>query len=224
MKNTKNNLIQAGLILVILVLIVCIYRSLSRPEKFNQVYEARKAEVIHKLTDIRTLQTFYKNEKGSYAGSFEQLKDFWENGKMHVVVKEGNVPDSMTEAQAIKLKLVKRDTVVLQAKDEMIKSLPNLDIQTFDLVPYSGNEQFLIAADTLLTGNIPVQVFEVKALRSQYMKDLDNDPRVKKAFLGKLLYGNLQKQFLGPNYDYKDNVIDLILGSLTEASTNGNWQ
>ncbi|MBQ6667280.1 MAG: hypothetical protein IKN37_06040 [Bacteroidales bacterium] len=224
MKNKNFVLIQAGLILVILVLIVAIYRSLSRPEKFNEVYEARKAEVIQKLSDIRTLQTFYKNEKGSYAGSFDQLKDFWENGKMRVVVKEGNVPDSMTEAQAIKLKLVRRDTVVLNAKEEMIKTLPNLDINTFDLVPYSGKEQFLIAADTLRAGNVPVQVYEVKALRSQYMKNLDNDPRVKKAFLGKLLYGNMQKQFLGPDYNYKDNVIDLILGSLTEASTNGNWQ
>ncbi|MBO4774153.1 MAG: hypothetical protein J5516_05205 [Bacteroidales bacterium] len=224
MKNKNFVLIQAGLILVILVLIVAIYRSLSRPEKFNEVYEARKAEVIQKLSDIRTLQTFYKNEKGSYAGSFDQLKDFWENGKMRVVVKEGNVPDSMTEAQAIKLKLVRRDTVVLNAKEEMVKTLPNLDINTFDLVPYSGKEQFLIAADTLRTGNVPVQVYEVKALRSQYMKNLDNDPRVKKAFLGKLLYGNMQKQFLGPDYNYKDNVIDLILGSLTEASTNGNWQ
>lgn len=224
MKNKNFVLIQAGLILVILVLIVAIYRSLSRPEKFNEVYEARKAEVIQKLSDIRTLQTFYKNEKGSYAGSFDQLKDFWENGKMRVVIKEGNVPDSMTEAQAIKLKLVRRDTVVLNAKEEMIKTLPNLDINTFDLVPYSGKEQFLIAADTLRAGNVPVQVYEVKALRSQYMKNLDNDPRVKKAFLGKLLYGNMQKQFLGPDYNYKDNVIDLILGSLTEASTNGNWQ
>ncbi|MBR4511306.1 MAG: hypothetical protein IKO59_00745 [Bacteroidales bacterium] len=224
MKNKNFVLIQAGLILVILVLIVAIYRSLSRPEKFNEVYEARKAEVIQKLSDIRTLQTFYKNEKGSYAGSFDQLKDFWENGKMRVVVKEGNVPDSMTEAQAIKLKMVRRDTVVLNAKEEMIKTLPNLDINTFDLVPYSGKEQFLIAADTLRAGNVPVQVYEVKALRSQYMKNLDNDPRVKKAFLGKLLYGNMQKQFLGPDYNYKDNVIDLILGSLTEASTNGNWQ
>ena len=105
-----------------------------------------------------------------------------------------------------------------------MKTLPNLDINTFDIVPYSGNEQFLIAADTLRAGNVPVQVFEVKALRSQYMKNLDNDPRVKTAFLGKLLYGNMQKQFLGPEFNYKDNVIDLILGSLTEASTNGNWQ
>ena len=29
---------------------------------------------------------------------------------------------------------------------------------------------------------------------------------------------------LGAKFDKKDNVIDLILGSLTEASTDGNWQ
>ena len=215
---------QVGLIFVILILIVCVYRSLMRPEKFDQVYEARKAEVIAKLNDIRTLQTFYKNEKGSYAKDFDQLKDFWNNGTMRVVIKEGNVPDSMTEAQALKKKLIRRDTTVLNAKEEISKTLPNLDINTFDIDPYSDNEQFLIQADTIRTGNIPLHVYEVKALRSQYMKNLDEDPRIKNAFLGKMLYSNMQKQFLGPNYSYKDNVIDLILGSMTEASTNGNWQ
>ena len=223
MKKTYN-WIQVGLILAILVLIVFVYRSLMRPDKFNQVYEARKVEVINKLNNIRSLQTFYKNEKGSYAKNFDQLKEFLNNGTLRVVIKEGNVPDSMTEAQALKKKLIKRDTVVLNAKDEILKSIPELDVNTFDIVPYSNNEQFLIDADTLRTGNVTVHVYEVKALKSQYLNNLDKDPRITKAFLGKVLYGNLQKQFLGPNFDYKENINDLILGSLTEASTNGNWQ
>lgn len=223
MKKTYN-WIQIGLILLILVLIVFVYRSLMRPEKFNQVYEARKVEVINKLNDIRTLQTFYKNEKGSYAKNFDQLKEFLNNGTIHVVIKEGNVPDSMTEAQALKKKLIKRDTVLLNAKDEIMKSLPELNINTFDIIPYSDNEQFIIDADTMVSGNVKVHVFEVKALKSQYLKNLDNDPRITKAFMGKMLYGNMQKQFLGPDFNYKDNIIDLILGSMTEASINGNWQ
>jgi hypothetical protein len=67
-------------------------------------------------------------------------------------------------------------------------------------------------------------VYEVKALKSQYLKNLDEDKLVTDVFLGNILYSDLQDQFLGPNYDYKENVIDLILGSLTEASTDGNWQ
>jgi hypothetical protein len=69
-----------------------------------------------------------------------------------------------------------------------------------------------------------VYVFEVVARRNQYMKNLDEDPRVKDVFLGRLLYSGLQEQFLGPNFDYRDNVIDIVLGSLSEPSTDGNWE
>jgi len=195
-----------------------------RPVKFNEIYEARKAEVILKLEDIKILQTYYKTEKGCYAQNFDQIKNFWNEGKMKIVVKEGHVPDTLTEAQAIKLKIVKRDTVIVNAKDELQKAIPTLDINTFDIVPHSNGEQFYIAADTIKKGNINVHVYEIKALKSQYLKNLNDDARIKSSFLGKILYGNLQDQFLGPKFDYKDNVIDVILGSLTEASTEGNWQ
>ena len=128
MKNTKNIIIQACLIVAIVVLVLLIYRSVMRPQKFNVIYEGRKAEVVAKLKDIRVLQQFYKAEKGSYAKNFDQLRDFWNNGTMTVVVKEGNVPDSLTEAQALKMGIIKRDTVLVKAKDEMIKSLPDFDI------------------------------------------------------------------------------------------------
>jgi hypothetical protein len=104
-----------------------------------------------------------------------------------------------------------------------MKSIPNLDINTFDIVPYT-NEQFLIDADTIVRGNIAVHVYEVKALKSQYLKNLNDDPHITGSFIRRLIYNNLQDQFLGPNYDYKDYVTDVILGSMTEASTDGNWQ
>ena len=224
MKNWKYTLLQVILITGIVVFAVLIYRSLMRPVKFNEVYEARKAAVIEKLKNIRDLQAYYKMEKGSYAQNAEQLRDFWNNGTMRIVIKEGYVPDTLTEAQAIQMKIVRRDTVVVSAKEEMLKTLPNLDINTFDVIPYSNGEKFAMAADTITRGNIKVYVYEVKALKSQYLKNLDEDKLVTDVFLGNILYSDLQDQFLGPNYDYKENVIDLILGSLTEASTDGNWQ
>ena len=42
--------------------------------------------------------------------------------------------------------------------------------------------------------------------------------------MGTLLYSGLQEQFLGPNFDFKENVKDIVLGSLTEPSTDGNWE
>ena len=224
MKNTKNIIIQACLIVAIVVLVLLIYRSVMRPQKFNVIYEGRKAEVVAKLKDIRVLQQFYKAEKGSYAKNFDQLRDFWNNGTMTVVVKEGNVPDSLTEAQALKMGIIKRDTVLVKAKDEMIKSLPDFDIEKFDVIPFSGGERFIMDADTITRANISVYVYEVRANKSQYLKNMDNDPRVKNAFMGTLLYSGLQEQFLGPNFDFKENVKDIVLGSLTEPSTDGNWE
>ena len=224
MKGPKYLVLQVCLILCIVFLALMIFRSLSRPEKFNDIYTARKAEVVLKLRDIRTLQAFYKSEKGSYAKSFDQLRDFWDNGKMTVVIKEGHVPDTLTEAEALKMKIIRRDTVIVNAKDEMMKSLPNFDIDKFDIVPYSKGERFLIEADTIVRANIPVYVYQVVAQRKQYLKNMDDDPRVNNVFLGSFLYSGLQKQFLGANFDYRENVKDIILGSLTEPSTDGNWE
>ena len=224
MKSPKYVILQVCLILGIIFLALMIFRSISRPEKFNDIYTARKAEVVVKLRDIRTLQAFYKSEKGSYAKSFDQLRDFWNNGKMTVVVKEGHVPDTLTEAQALKIGIIRRDTMTVKAKDEMLKSLPNFDIDRFDIVPYSKGERFSLEADTIVRANIPVYVYQVIAQKKQYLKNLDEDPRVKSVFLGSFLYSGLQEQFLGANFDYRDNVKDVILGSLTEPSTDGNWE
>jgi len=230
MRRPRYVILQVCLILASIFLAMMIYRSIMRPQKFNVIYEGRKSEVVLKLKDIRTLQAFYKAEKGSYAGSFDQLRDFWENGKMTIVIKEGTVPDTlingvaMTEAQALKMKIIRRDTVIVNAKEEMMRSLPNLDIDRFDIVPYSKGERFSIAADTIVRSNIPpVYVYQVVAYKEQFLKDLDHDPRIK-GIWGHLLYNGLKEQFLGPNYNFKDNVKDVILGSLTEPSTDGNWE
>jgi len=200
-----------------------IFRSLMRPEKFKSICEARKSEVVAKLKDIRVLQSFYKTENGSYANNFEQLRDFFNNGKITIVIKEGTAPDTLTETQALALNLIRRDTIILNAQDEIKKSLPDFDVHTFDIIPYSKGEQFQMTADTLWS-ETSVYVYEVIARKNQYLKDLDNDPRIKNIFLGKLLYNGLKEQFFGSDFQYKNNVTDIILGSLVEPSTKGNWE
>jgi hypothetical protein len=197
-----------------------------RPQKFKNIYEARKAEVVLKLKNIRAMQNVYKSEKGSYANTFEQLRDFWNNGKKTIVVKEGNVPDTLTEAEALKLKIIRRDTMVVNAKEEILKEIRNVDslqvfdIDKFDIIPYSQGERFQIAADTIVRANISVYVYEVIARKKYYLKDLDNDPRVKNVFLGSILYKGLEENMKNK----EDDITDIILGSLTEPSTDGNWE
>jgi len=224
MKNIKTIIIQVALIMGIILFGLLIYRTIVRPEKFNNVYEARKRDVVAKLEQIRTLQAFYKAEKGYYAQDFDSLKAFYNDGKVTVVIKEGSVPDTLSEAEAVRRKIVRRDTVLVEAKDEIGKALPDVDINRINLIPYSKGESFEMKAGSIPKGSLTVHVYEVTAYRHQYLKDLDNDPRVKQAFLGSFLFSGMQKQFLGSHFDFKDNVKDLILGSMTEASTDGNWQ
>lgn len=228
MKRSGYILIQVVLIVAIIVFALLIYRSIMRPQKFTQIYDGRKTEVVNKLKTIREMQAYYKNEKGSYAKTFDQLRDFWTNGTMTVVKKEGNVPDTLTEAEALKLHIISRDTILVKASEEISKAKPelfaNFDLNTFDIIPFSKGEKFTIDADTINRSGIKVYVYEVSAKREQYLKDMDDDPRVRDAFMGSILYSGLREQFLGPNFDYRDNVTDIILGSLTEPTTDGNWE
>ena len=236
MKSRKYIVIQVALIAGIVLFALLIYRTIVRPEKFNNIYETRKKDVVAKLEYIRILQNYYKDEKGFYAKDFDALKDFYNNGKVTVVIKEGAVPDTLTEAQALKLKIIRRDTVLTDAKEEIErrlltmdkkdigKTLHAMDVNKINIVPYSKGESFEMQTDTIRKGSILVHVYQVTAYKHHYLKDLDNDVRVKESFLGTFLFSGMQQQFLGPKFDFRDNIKDVILGSLTEASTDGNWQ
>ncbi len=219
----KNRLFQTALILVAIVLSVFIYRSVMRPEKFRVIYETRRDVVIEKLKDIRTAQIAYKNTKGMYANDFDQLINFLTDGKMAIVVKTGTVPDDLTEQQALKKGIIKRDTVFVDAFTEIFKDKPNIDVKGLKYIPFSNNEIFEMKSDTVEKGRIKVPVFRVIAPKTAFLKGIDAElAKNSKGFSGffnAILFGSLQEQFQkGPKY------IDLIMGSLEEPSTDGNWE
>jgi hypothetical protein len=68
-----------------------------------------------------------------------------------------------------------------------------------------------------------VPVFKVVAAKTAYLKGIDDEFKKNSTgfsgFINSLLYNNLEKQFeKNPKY------IDLIMGSLDEPSTDGNWE
>ncbi len=213
-----NRLIQTILVLGILVLVVFIFRSIMRPEKFRTLAEERKIVVIEKLKDIRTAQIAYKNVKGSYAQNFDLLIDFIENGKMPIVAKIGVVPDTLTEAQALKAGIIKRDTVLIDVFKEVFKDKPNLDIKNLAVIPFSNNQKFFMDADTIERGGIKVPVFMAAASKESYLGGIEDDPKLK-GLINSILYTGIEKQFIKQK-KYKD----IIVGSLDDPSTNGNWE
>lgn len=219
----KNKLIQALLILAVAVLSVYIYRSIMRPEKYRIITEERKAIVVEQMKDIRTAQIAYKTAKGLYANDFDQLITFLTEGKMPIVVKTGTVPDDLTEKQAIQKGIVKRDTLFVDAFKEVFKDKPNINVKRLAFIPFAGDQKFEMKSDTIEKGRIKVAVFQVIAPKKAYLSGIDKEIKENSkgfaSFMNSILYSDLEKQFeKNPKY------FDLIMGSLTEPSTDGNWE
>lgn len=219
----KNKLIQTVLIIAAVILSVYIYRSIMRPEKYRVIAEDRKAIVVEQMKDIRTAQLAYKAVKGRYANDFGQLMVFLTGGKMPIVVKTGTVPDTLTELQALKKGIIKRDTIYVDAFKEVFKDKPNIDIKNLQYIPFSENQKFDMKSDTIEKGRIKVAVFRVVASKTAYLKGIDAElvkgSKGLSGFMNKILYSDLEKQFeKNPKY------FDLIMGSLEEPSVDGNWE
>ena len=208
MKVTLKILVAAA---VVLLVYMC-YRSIMTPIEFNKEKDARESAIKARLIDIRKAQIEYKNVYKTHAGSFADLIKFLKDDKLPFLIKEGVLTDEqlekgMTEKEAVKKGLIKRDTVWVVAKDTLFGA--NYNVDDLANVPGAG-VQFSMDTATLTSGSgYTVKVFEAGVKYDDYLGDLD-----------KQLVVNLKDKAekLG-KYD------GLRVGSLTEINNNaGNWE
>ncbi|MCX7862555.1 MAG: hypothetical protein N2449_06130 [Bacteroidales bacterium] len=182
-----NKVIKGVLIVGIVVLVYLIINSVSKPIKFQQERDKRYAQIIERLKQIRTAQIAFYDKFGRYTSDFDSLIQFIKNDSMPIVKAIGTVPDTLTEEEAVKLKIVYRDTIYIPIRDTLFPK--NFIADSLKYVPFGGGITFKMQAGEVVTGSkVKVKVFEVK------------DP----------------KPF--------DPTFQLKVGSLTEASTAGNWE
>jgi hypothetical protein len=199
---------QIALILIPLNIILAyfVYNSINSEVEFQQVAKVRVAENVQKLKDLRQVQIAYKKVNNTYSNNFESLIDFLENDSMAIVKAIGETPDSLTDAQALELGIISRDTAYVLAKetvfDEAYLSSRNekfpLDLSTLTTVPHS-DQNYSVDAGMVEKGKVMVQVFEISTTYGAVFTGLDAE---NKSFE----LGNLLK-----------------VGSMDEASLNGNW-
>lgn len=208
---TKKNKMKAKQIVLILIpinilLVYFVYNSINSEVEFQEVAKVRIAENIQKLKDLRQVQIAYKKINHTYANNFESLIDFLENDSMPIVKAIGETPDTLTDAQALELKIISRDTAYVLAKETVfdaayLNSRKNnfpLDIKNLISVPNSDIE-YSIDAGQVEKGKVLVQVFEISTTYAAVFSGLDAD-----------------------NKSYDLNGL-LKVGSMDEASLNGNW-
>ena len=199
---------QIALILIPLNIILAyfVYNSINSEVEFQQVAKVRVAENVQKLKDLRQVQIAYKKVNNTYSNNFESLIDFLENDSMAIVKAIGETPDSLTDAQALELGIISRDTAYVLAKetvfDEAYLSSRNekfpLDLSALTTVPHS-DQNYSVDAGMVEKGKVVVQVFEISTTFGAVFTGLDAE---NKSFE----LGNLLK-----------------VGSMDEASLNGNW-
>ncbi len=202
-------IIQIALVIVVIGLAYMLYNSIMEPVRYEQVKKDREEIIKNKLMLIKELQIEYKIINGRYTASFDTLKDFYLNGTMPVVLKEGT-NDTLTEEKALELNLIKRDTSYVAIKDTLFQNEENFNIETIDIVPFTNGEvKFMMEAGMVDKANFMVPVFQVTCKMEDYLKDIKEKDL-------------LENEIIILTED--DKFPGLRLGSMDEPSTDGNWQ
>ena len=191
---------------VIIILAWLVYRSPISLKEFQEETNFRKSAVIQDLKDIRTAQIAFKDKYRVYAGDFNSLLSFVKNDSLAVVKAIGETPDSLTENQALLAGIISRDTVFVPVYQTIYNqdyldtrdSRFPFDLDKLSMVPFS-DETFDIESGNIEKGKVVVQVFEVSTTFGTFLNGLDATNK---------------------GIDL-DNT--LRVGSMSDASINGNW-
>ncbi|ETN96409.1 hypothetical protein SAMN04487906_1774 [Zhouia amylolytica] len=187
-----------------------IYNSINGPIKFEKVKKKRYADVIAKLKDIRNAEEAYLTVNGSYTGSFDKLIQFVDTAKFTITQQRDSSYMAYDETYRIDMlkEVVIIDTLGTKSvKDSLFKNSDRY--KTLMNVPHAANnEKFDLKVDVLEQSGYQASVFEAKVAKSVVLHDQPKDLVTKESQVISV------DDINGP---------EIIVGSLSEVSTSGNW-
>lgn len=212
---TKYYSMKIGAQAILWILIVFfsykIYDSINGPINFNKVKNERYADVIDRLKDIRMAQIAHKDVKGVFANNFDSLVAFVDTGIFTLIEKRDS---SYLEYDKVYRIDMLREVVVVDTlgfvpvKDSLFGTSESYKQMAFLPIEGVQDSTFQIKADVIEKNGFRVPVFEVKVAKNVLLFDQNSD---------------LVKQENETVSVDGVNGPALVLGSLTEVSTNGNW-
>ena len=203
------------LTVAVLVLVYMCYKSIMNPIEFNNEKEVRDNAIIARLVEIRKAQIEYKNIHKTHAGSFDDLEKFLNTEQLPFLIKEGVLTDEqlekgLTEQEAVKQGLIRRDTIWVLAKDTLLGK--DYDVSSMRYVPNVPGEKIAFNMDTatLTSGSgYEIKVFACEIPYKDYLRGMD----------AQLTYNLIDKA------DKQGKFAGLRVGSLEEINNNaGNWE
>lgn len=203
--------IQVVLWIVSILFAYKIYDSISGPITFNQTKIKRYSKVINVMKDIRTAQIAHKDVKGVYANNFDSLIKFIDEGIFTLLEKRDSSYLEYDRIYRIDMlrEVIVTDTLGFVAvKDSLFQTSDRY--KKMSNIPIEGLQDsvFKITSSIINKNGYKVPVFEVKVSKNTLLFDQDQD---------------LVKQENETVSVDGVNGPEIILGSLTNVSTNGNW-
>ncbi len=207
-----RTIIQIVLVLVIIALVYFLYDSIMEPVRYENEYNKRSKAVISKLKEIRTLEEAYKVVNGRYMADIDSLILFLQQGRVPVIKKIGDVPDTLTEEKALKMGIISRDTIYMnpleKLREEKKISITEEQLKDLKYIPYGNGQTFESQASFVDKSGFSVPVIEVKAHFSSFLEGMDKqfvinkiaDAEAIKKYPG-LKFGSLEQPIIEGNFE-----------------------
>ncbi len=231
MKKSVKIILEIVLFLLCVLLVNLIVRSIMKPVNFNKQKAYRESVAIQRLKDIRTLQVAFKSVNGKFTSTVDSLADFYNNGKMGIVMQVGSMDDSLAVAHTEKVKRSSRKKMTgedflklyeagdknlvfsvetkIPVKDTLFTHRDDFVVDSLKYIPFSGGQEVLMEAVVKTVSGVPVPLFEAKMPYRALLKGMDNQLRI-----------NLDAEKKDQN-----RYEGLQVGSVTAPNNNaGNWE
>lgn len=198
----KSTILKIALAIVIFGLGYLLYASIMKPVRFENEVSRRNEQIVNRLKDIRTAQTLYKQFNNKYTSSFDTLISFLKTGQIPVVKMVAD-PNDTTFTKTI------NDTVgYINIADSLYGKRSNFKIEDLSVIPFTDGRKFEMSTSKIDKGGVMVSVIEILVPYEYYLYDMPQQDVINLA--------ERQKQI--------NRYPGIKMGSLTEASTDGNWE
>ena len=207
----KSILIHIVLFAVVVFLAIKVIQSIKAPIDFGNEKSTREAQVVQRLKDIRDAEIQYKQAYNKYTSDFDSLINFCNNYEIPIVMMVPD-PNDTTFTKTI------NDTLgYVKVLDSLFGKRNNFNINDLSVVPFSDPvTKFEIQDSIIKRGGISVPVFEVKTPYEVYLANPGTKFTEKE--------WNTRVRNVKAEMEQLDKYAGLKVGSLEEASTDGNWE
>ena len=187
-------LILPALIVLLTYLLV---QGIMQPVKFNEQKAFRESIAVQRLKDIRDLQVAYKNVNGKYVSTIDSLKNFYNNGKIKVVMQVGSKDDSLAMVNTKKItarlrlkgeklnqklhelylageqNLVFSITTEIPVKDTIFRARPDFNVDELAIIPFSAGDSVIMESTIKTVSGVKVPLFEASMPFKSLLKGLE---------------------------------------------------